>query len=180
MPIPAFDHNNVLPPHLGNPTDRLHLSPYACDILELCKHYGNSAHRIAILKGFLAFRLELNRFNVVDGFQWIDGSFTENIEVSESRPPKDIDVVTFYGRIDVNTILTSFPEFSDPVLSKSKYLVDHYPVDYMYRPDVTVEQTRYWLQLFSHNRLGIWKGILRLSLNTPVEDMNALDYLNAL
>jgi hypothetical protein len=180
MPIPAFDHNNVLPPHVGDPTNRSDLSPYECNVIELCKHYGTSPQRIAILKGFLAFRLELNRFGIVNGFQWIDGSFTENIEASERRQPNDIDVVTFYGGIDANAVVVSFPEFADPTLSKSRYAVDHYPVDYMFRPDVTVEQTRYWLQLFTHNRSGVWKGILKLALNTPHEDQDALNYLNAL
>jgi hypothetical protein len=29
------------------------------------------------------------------GFQWLDGSFAEQIELLEGRPPKDIDVVSF-------------------------------------------------------------------------------------
>ena len=29
-PIPSFDHNHVLPPHLGGPTRREQLSPYPC------------------------------------------------------------------------------------------------------------------------------------------------------
>ena len=38
--------------------------------------------------------------------------------------------------------------------------------------------TRYWIQLFTHNRLGVWKGILRLELNTAEIDQEALTYLN--
>ncbi len=33
--------------------------------------------------------------------------------------------------------------------------------------------TRYWISLFSHNRLGVWKGMLRIALNTPSEDAAA-------
>jgi hypothetical protein len=39
--------------------------------------------------------------------------------------------------------------------------------------------TRYWIQLFTHNRLGVWKGILRLELNTTDIDKLALEHLNA-
>lgn len=75
--------------------------------------------------------------------------------------------------------MTNFPEFANSALSKSKFLLDHYPVDYSHSPCVTIEQTRYWIQLFSHNRTGVWKGMLRLSINTPTEDERALAYLNS-
>lgn len=183
MPIPNFDHNNVLPPHLGNPTNRTDLSPYPCSILELCHKFSTSKHRIQILKNFVTFRQKMNSMNIVTGFQWLDGSFMENIEVSEGRAPQDLDVVTFFGGLTIaeqTNFRVTFPEFSNPILAKNIFLLDHYAVDYSYNPDVTVEQTRYWLQLFTHNRLGVWKGILRLSLNTPIDDQHALDYLNAL
>lgn len=115
------------------------------------------------------------------GFQWLNGSFTENVEISEGRDPRDLDIVTFYiGQHNVQgpVIATMLPEFSNPILSKASYLLDHYPVDYGFRPDVTVELTRYWIQLFTHNRNGIWKGILRIELNTPNEDQQARDLLN--
>ncbi|CAK0770435.1 hypothetical protein CCP3SC1_50035 [Gammaproteobacteria bacterium] len=35
---------------------------------------------------------------------------------------------------------------------------------------MTLEQARYWILLFSHNRLGVWKGMLKIDLNTPKED----------
>lgn len=183
MSIPPFDHNNVLPPHLGNPTDPTHLSPYSCTILELCHQFSTSANRIQILKNFIVFRQKMNFFGIIYGFQWLDGSFMENIEASERRPPSDLDVVTFYGGLSMdyqNNIKVNFPEFSNPTLAKDIFLLDHYGVDYSFNPDVTVEQTRYWVQLFTHNRFGIWKGILKLSLNTPIDDQNALDYLNSL
>lgn len=183
MPIPSFDHNNVLPPHLGNPTDKAHLSPYPCAILELCHKFSTSPNRIRILKNFIVFRQRMTALNIVYGFQWLDGSFLENIEISQGRAPKDLDVVTFFGRLsfsDQANIRATFPEFANPILAKSNFSLDHYPVDYTYNPDVTVEQTRYWLQLFTHNRLGVRKGILKLSLNTPIGDQHALDYLNSI
>ena len=138
MPIPNFDHNNVLPPHLGNPTNRTHLSPYACTILELCHRFSTSSNRIQILKNFVIFRQRMTTLGIVYGFQWIDGSFLENIEVSESRPPNDLDIVTFFGGLsiaDQTTIRTNFPEFANPILAKNNFLLDHYPVDYSDRAD---------------------------------------------
>jgi hypothetical protein len=35
---------------------------------------------------------------IVEGFQWIDGSFIEDAEKSRGRPPADIDIITFGGR----------------------------------------------------------------------------------
>lgn len=183
MPIPSFDHNNVLPPHLGNPVDRTHLSPYQCTILELCHKFSTSKHRISILKNFVSFRQKMTAMGVVFGFQWLDGSFMEDIEKSQNRPPTDLDVVTFFGGLsipDQTKISTVFPEFANPGLAKTTYNLDHYAVDYSYSPDVTVEQTRYWIQLFTHNRVGVWKGIIRLPLNTSIDDQHAYDYLNSL
>lgn len=183
MPISDFDHNNVLPPHLGNPTRRIDLSPYDCSILELCHKFSSSPARIEILKKFIWFRGRMNTLGIVNGFQWLDGSFLENIEILESRAPRDLDVVTFFGGLtsaDQTKIIGNFPEFSSPKLAKDNFQLDHYAVDYCHSPDVTVEMTRYWIQLFTHNRNGIWKGILKLPLNTPTDDLKALSYLESL
>jgi len=182
-PIPDFDHNHVLPPHLGNPTNRTHLSPYSCTILELCHKFATSNDRIEILKGFVNFRQKMTNTGIINGFQWLDGSFLENIEVLENRQPRDLDLVTFYGTLTIaeqTIIKANFPEFIDTALAKTNYHLDHYAVDYSFKPDVTVELTRYWIQLFTHNRNGQWKGILRLPLNTNIDDQHAIDFLNVL
>jgi hypothetical protein len=168
---------------LGSPRKREDLSPYHCTTLELCKVFANSKHRVEILKGLLAFREKITSHGILKGFQWIDGSFTENIELTENRPPNDLDLVTFFEGINqelVEKIQTNFEAFLKPQVSKNEYKLDHYPFDYTYKPDVTVEYTRYWIQLFTHNRKGIWKGILRLELNTPKIDKLALEYLEEL
>lgn len=182
-PIPDFNHNFVLPPHLGNPVDRSHLSPYPCSIIELCHKYSFSPERINILRNYVLFRQRMNTMGIIYGFQWLNGSFLEDIENSEGRAPHDLDLVTFCGGLspnDMANIASNFPEFIYANLSRTKYSLDHYPIDYAYKPEVTVEQTRYWLQLFTHNRKSIWKGILRLPLNTSIDDQHALDYLNSI
>ena len=172
-PIPYFDHNLVLPPHLGDPVDRAQLSPYPCTTLDLCQRLGTTAARRAILEKYLSFRERLHNAGLVNGFQWLDGSFLEDVETRENRPPKDLDVVTVYWGYDKSfqaQLAINFREFASPTLAKATYSLDHYNFDASFNPTVTLEQTRYWILLFSHNRQGIWKGMLRIELNTPAED----------
>jgi hypothetical protein len=172
-PIPVFDHNLVLPPHLGDPVNRGQLSPYPCTTLDLCQRLGTTAERRAILNKFLDFRERLRQEGLTTGFQWLDGSFLEDIEAKEKRPPKDLDVVTVYwgyDRVFQTQLAAGFREFASPALAKAAYHLDHYNFDAGFNPAVTLEQTRYWILLFSHNRQGVWKGMLRIELNTPAED----------
>ncbi|MBV6878633.1 hypothetical protein NG800_001970 [Epilithonimonas ginsengisoli] len=183
--IPNFDHNNVTPPHIGNPTDRSQLSPYLSNSLEFVQQFATSPQRIEILEGLLKFRKKLNEVGIIEGFQWLDGSFTENIEISEERAPRDLDIVTLFNPNilapeQIDEIQNNFIDFSDFNTSKINYKLDHYPFNYAMNPLFTIEYTRYWIQLFSHNRLGIWKGIIRLELNTPEIDDSAFEYLNNL
>jgi hypothetical protein len=175
-PIPQFDHNLVLPPHLGDPTNPLQLSPYPCTTLDLCQRFGTTAPRRAILGKFLDFRDRLRSEGLTSGFQWVDGSFLEDVEARDGRPPNDLDVVTVYWGYDLPfqaQLMGHFPEFRSPALSKTNYSLDHYALDAGYSPEVTLEWTRYWILLFSHNRSGVWKGMLRVALNTPTEDAAA-------
>jgi len=179
--IPPFDHNLVLPPHLGNPANPNEISPYRCSTVELCMRFSTSPQRIDILKGLLVFRDRMRGLGLKRGFQWLDGSFLENIEVSENRPPNDLDIITMYWGYEsafLEYILENFPEFADTRSSKKTYKLDHYNVDIGINPEFTVDNARYWSQLFSHNRSGVWKGMLRLEINTPDDDEIANLYLN--
>jgi len=161
---------------MGDPTSPSQVSPYPCTTLDLCQKLGTSPERRAILGKFLDFRDRLRFEGLLQGFQWLDGSFLENIEVKESRPPKDLDVVTFFWGYDdpfQRNLGAVFPEFANPTLAKASFSLDHYPVDAGFSPAFTVESTRYWSQLFSHNRLGVWKGMLKIDLNTPADDVAA-------
>jgi len=188
--IPPFDHNHVLPPHKGSPAIQGDISPYKSTIMTFCQRFATSAERIVILKNFVSFRLRMIDFGVTDGFQWIDGSFSENIEISEERAPNDIDVVTFFKGISIATqmsFISNFIEFFDPAASKSTYKIDHYPVDFEFNSMEMdnglriIEATKYWIQLFCHNRKGVWKGMIQLPLpNDKNEEQRALEYLNSL
>ena len=144
--------------------------------MELCQALATTPERRAILGKFLDFRERLRAEGLTNGFQWLDGSFLENIEARESRPPKDLDVITVYWGYDLafqRQLLANFPEVANPALAKANYFLDHYPFDAGFDPTLTVENTRYWILLFSHTRLGVWKGMLRVELNTPTEDAAA-------
>lgn len=177
--IPNFDHNHVLPPHIGDPRRPTDVSPYLCSLDDFCTRFSTSPDRIDILIRFVEFRLKVYDLDLVGSFQWLDGSFLENIEASEKRAPRDIDVLTFYERFN-NPSIPVFAEFSSPVLAKNNYKVDHYPIEYGYSPSLTVELTRYWVQLFCHNRAGIWKGMVRLNFDDKVEDERVLNKLRAI
>ncbi len=185
MPISYFDHNYVTPPHIGDPTDQSQTSPYASNTLEFINHFATSKERIEILKGLLSFRQKLNELGIIEGFQWLDGSFTENVEVRLGRAPRDLDIVTFYNlsilnEDQVEEINENFTDFFDFEESKLNYKLDHYPVNYYVNPLLTIQATTYWVQLFSHNRSGVWKGIIKIELNTPDIDEQALEFLNTL
>lgn len=182
MTIPAFDHNHVLPPYMGSPTRSDQLSPYPCTTLELVQHFATSPERKKILRGFLEFRKRLRSEGLNDNaFQWLDGSFLEDVETRRGRPPKDLDLVTVYWGYDESfqiQLANQFPEFVDPPLCKTTFQVDHYPLDASHHPNVTVESIRYWALLFSHSRDGVWKGMLRIDLNTDLVDSLAMNHLN--
>ena len=182
MGIPDFDRNLVLPPHLGDPRDRSQLSPYPCSMFDLCMRFCASDERRIILKGLLDFRslLRSSGFPPNHTFHWIDGSFLEDVEQRENRPPADIDVVTFFGSPDPGfpaRVTSIEPVLADHSELKRRFKLDHYFVDWAYNPIGTIENVRYWIGLFSHRRDGIWKGMLRIELGVEVDDTAANDHV---
>ena len=183
MPIPPFDGIlNVLPPHLGDPTDRGHLSPYFCSTEELVDRFAFSPARKVILDGFLRLRRELMGLGI-QGFHWLDGSFMEDVETERGRDPRDIDVVTFLSRPtnlpDIDAVLTPRPELWRRGGAKPRFHVDHFLVPLCSNPEEVVDNTRYWCGLFSHRRDSTWKGMLRVELNVAADDNAAWRIMGA-
>ena len=181
--IPPYDYNHVLPPYIGDQNNRHNYSPYKCDIIEFCQHFSVSQARIAILKGFVDFRLACVA-NGIKGRQWIDGTFVEDTAGAERSEPVNIKVASL---IEVKTqeeadhILREFPAFVNPILSTGQYLVDHYVFLTNQSPDEIISWANFWIQLFSHNDLGIWKGILEIPLyEDDANDQMARSFLNTL
>ena len=126
MPIPPFDGIlNVIPPHLGDPKRREDLSPYSCTVEELCDRFATSPKRREILDGFLALRREFFKIGL-KGFQWVDGSFVEDIEMHEGRDPDDIDVVTFVDSAKDDLAVITLIQSSNKLLLSPRHIKTTY------------------------------------------------------
>lgn len=181
MPIPPFDSIlNILPPHLGDPREFADLSPYRCTVTEVCNRFATSPARKEILDGFLSFRAELLSIGI-QGFQWLDGSFLEDIEAQEGRDPVDIDVVTFIAvpdnQADAVAAFAINPTLGNRAFVKSAFHVDSLRVPLYADPEVLVEYSRCWYALFAHRRDGTWKGMLRVELMDKSDDDQARNVL---
>tara|TARA_R110002012_G_scaffold213388_1_gene384519 strand:+ start:595 stop:1149 length:555 start_codon:yes stop_codon:yes gene_type:complete len=154
----------------GHDPDR---SPYIINLNELIEALVFSQERADIVFGLLEYRKALHESGISTGFQWLDGSFLENVEDIESRPPNDIDVVTFFelpvGQ-DQNTYWGNHGALFDPVHTKKNYSVDAYP--FVLRQVVTeqvIRMTSYWYSMWSHRRDGIWKGFVQVVLDPDAD-----------
>lgn len=171
--IPSWTASGVLPPvNESAPTSRTR-SPYEVTLDDLVGHFNGTPERKAILAGLLDFRAALHRVGIVRGFQWLDGSFVENVEALEERPPRDIDVVTFFHAPSGETqesLAERHPVLFNKRETKTRYLVDAYFVQMdAGDPMVLVSHSTYWYSLWAHRRSGEWKGYLRIDL-APAKD----------
>lgn len=183
--IPEWNESGVLPPFLTGftPADEHAVAPYKSTMLELVQHFSTSPERIEILKGVIAYRLQLRSNGISDGFQWLNGSFTENVEANDDRPPNDIDLITFADRpmqaqedVEWNEFISSNLDLFDPSITKLNHKCDAYYVDMKLPSQMLVNRTRYWFGLFSHQReTFLWKGLLEIPLES--DDVEARKYL---
>jgi len=137
--------------------------------------------RNAILRGFLDLRSQLLQIQI-NGFQWVSGSFVEDIETQEGRDPNDVDVVTFVSSpADSATlnakIIATNAQLLDHTYVKATYRVDHFWVPLGTSPQLLVSIARYWYGLFSHRRDRVWKGMLVVELRDSADDQSALALL---
>lgn len=156
------------------------MSPYSTSLSRIAQKFGNSNERREIFRGLISYRQELANIGFVDGFQWVSGSFTEDIERLESRHPNDVDVVTFVHRPpavaadpDWMAFVKANLNLIDPVVVKRAFKCDVYFVDMAQDPVSIVDQSRYWFGLFSHRRGGLWKGLLQVPLAVGQDDADA-------
>ena len=168
-PVPAWSADGIIPAvKEENPTSHLR-SPYIVTAFDLALRFGITKTRRDLLKGLLDFRSELHRAGLIRGFQWINGSFVENVEVVSERSPNDIDLVTFFYIPDghtASTLLRDFPHLFDHDTNKVTFSVDAYfqPLDQLPTEEV-VNSALYWYSVWSHTRGGRWKGYLQLDLS---------------
>ena len=182
--IPAWTMAGVLPPiRPGQPGHSADRSPYRVPLAEVVEQFASFPKRIAILKGFLDYRAALHQLGLMSGFQWLDGSFMEDVETQESRPPNDVDVVSYFYLPKGETQTTLFAKagnvFSNPYV-KATYSVDAYP-QILGEPTnpLHVRRISYWYSMWSHRRDGMWKGFIQVDLD-PQEDIDAGSVLSAI
>lgn len=179
--IPAFTISGVLPPYLGpDATIQGLMCPYETTLTKIASTLCKSNERKEIFKGLLDYRQSLASIGFTSGFQWLSGSFMEDIETSQKRPPNDIDVVTFTttpptiaNYADWLAFQAAHPDELDPQRAKAKYKCDAYFVDVAFGPNFVIDQTRYWFGLFSHRRDGVWKGMVQIPLTISTDDNDA-------
>lgn len=171
--IPEWNAGGLLPPiNQENPTS-YERSPYRVAILDVVMRFATSPERCRVLEGFLSYRAILHSMGIVRGFQWLDGSFTEQVETLELRPPRDIDVVTFLYTPEVFNPTEDQLQAFDHDYAKANFLVDSYSVVLNeLEPEHIVQQSAYWYSMWSHRRDSSWKGYLQIDLD-PAHDAAA-------
>jgi hypothetical protein len=168
MSIPLFTIDGILPPFAGaDPGDSPSLmSPFAVDSIEVALRFGTTDRRRQILNGWLDHRAALREIGIVEGFQWLDGSFLEEKE------PNDLDVVCFI-RLP-RSVRTEEEQFAlwnnnlahfDRSAVRATYSLDCFFIPLDSSPEDLISLSRYFLQLFSHQRQTfLWKGMIQVPL----------------
>lgn len=175
--IPAWNPQGLLPPiDVVNPAS-VERSPYRVALLDVVAQFATSPERRQILRGWLGYRAALHGIGLTVGFQWLDGSFLEQVEVLENRAPKDLDVVTFLSPPAGFAPSAQQMAVLDNQAAKQAFRVDSYFVDLNLPVDELVQRSTYWYSMWSHRRDQAWKGYLEVDLN-PTHDQQATDYLN--
>ena len=176
--IPNWNPQGLLPPVDVNlqPTSKVR-SPYLVSLKDVVTRFATSPERNSILEGLLRYRAKLHALGLVAGFQWLDGSFTEDVETLEQRAPNDIDVVSFvHTPIGFSPDPAALPALMSTA-AKASFKVDAYFVEMSLPPDQLAALSVYWYSLWAHRRNHVWKGFLQVDL-APVEDAAAQACLN--
>ncbi len=177
--IPQWNIQGFLPPIDSIDPVSAERSAYHVTLLDMILRFATSPDRCRVLRGFLTYRAALHHAGLTEGFQWINGSFTEQVETLEHRSPNDIDIVTFVKTPNDFTSTGDQMELFDLDTAK-RFLVDSYFVELDHEsPETLVEHSTYWYSMWSHRRNMAWKGYLRIDLG-PVEDNDAQERLNLL
>jgi hypothetical protein len=174
--IPGWNAQGVLPPVDPIDPTSAERSPYIVSLTDFVLHFGSTPIRQDILSRFLDFRASLHEVGLVLGFQWVDGSFLEDIETIEGREPADMDVVSFFylpqGHTQ-QTFAVAHPHLFNHADTKTRFHVDAYFVPLDDNPPAhLIERSAYWYSLWSHRRSGQWKGYLQIDLS-PTDDATA-------
>ena len=178
--IPEWNTLGLLPPIDPAQPSSIERSPYQVTLLDVVMRFATSTERRRVLHGFLDYRVALRNMGLVQGFQWLDGSFTEHVELLERRAPRDIDVVNFVHIPEEFAPSDEQMALLEHDAAKEKFSVDSYFVELnLLEPHAIVGISAYWYSMWSHRRNQAWKGYLQIDLN-PEQDQGARDWLTQL
>lgn len=181
LKTPLWNEMGIISPIDENNPTSFARSPYEVDIVSFIRMFAITPTRNKILRGFLNFRLALSQSGLIDGFQWVDGSFTENIELIENRAPNDVDVVTFFSfqaGDDDGKVIDRNQNLFNQEFVKETYLVDSYFQGLHASGARLVSSTVYWYSMWAHKRDLSWKGFIQIPLS-PQLDSIAMTILEA-
>lgn len=185
-----FNTQGVLPPYVGADPTTSARSPYIITTNDLVINFGTTPKRNALIQNLITYRMRLYDAGFVDGVQYIDGSFVENVESTQLRAPNDIDIFSFLRapeRYQLNPqawASEGLAHWNDVVVNREKnkqeLSLDTYAilVDELSWWDL-LDINNYWSGLFSHQRGSLqWKGFLAIPLD-PTQDVHALTTLGS-
>ena len=167
--LPEWDFNGLLP--VADPKDRRQeiCSPYPISLDELVDRFGITLMRRKLLLNLFDYRKALYDAGVSGGFQWINGSFVENVENRRGRGPADIDIFTVYAVphvLKTENLEKNFPHLFNREQVRDRYLVDSlgaWPVDI--QPNTfLVKKFLELYNIFSYTRKGVKKGFVQIPL----------------
>lgn len=175
--IPDFNIHGVIPPiRPGEPGHSDDRAPFPTAMLVLCQRLGGTPDRRIILLGLLDLRDALRGAGIIEGFQWVDGSFAEDVERLRGRPPADIDVVTFAALGDEAAqralLVGRAGQLFDHSHVKATYHVDHYlmQTDRDRLDEGFARRVAYWASMWGHQRdTNRWKGFVSVPLQSNDE-----------
>ena len=181
--IPAWTADGVLPPINTSQPVSTERSPYVVSLTDYVLRFSDTSERRTVLEGLLRYRAALHAVGLVSGFQWLDGSFLEHVELIEGRAPNDVDVVTFYrlppGRTQQDIVSAAPSLFLDHAGVKATYFVDGYHEHLAMEAERLTRRITYWYSVWSHRRNQLWKGFVQVDL-APTEDATAVATLASL
>jgi hypothetical protein len=167
---------------LLSPVSKPYRSPYLYSIQELAQDFINGypgfdeVKRSKLIGGLLEYRRLLYSYGIINGFQWIDGSFVTNKELILNEAPNDIDVFSLLELPEGETQLSlaeKYPYLSDHIKIKKDlsldtyvYFVDPNNVDY----EKIISNALYFHGIWTQYRhKPLHKGYIRVNLS-PDDD----------
>ena len=161
----------LLPPIAPEDLVGSNRSPYMLTLSEVAEIFVTTETRLGVFRGLVRYRKALYDIGICKGFQWLNGSFVEQVEIMRKRPPNDTDVVNFVylpqGCKNQQDLFEKNPDLFAQAKVKVDFQVDGYWV-FLGGPmtEQAVRQVSYWYGLWSHQRGSLaWKGFVQLALS---------------